>query len=387
MAKGGGSADDIVKAVLARLGVKPAVKSAVRKAPAKVAPKATAKAATSVPAKTLSRAERKAANSARNKATQEKLIAERAAEAPAKKKARQEANRAKGVARGNRKADEAYGYRTNLKNQKAKAWFEKEVDKISRTIDQSERISVRGSQGRKDAIRKQINKLDEYAKKEGYELKLSDKKQIIKGVLEDARKAGEWGNKRLRQVVGQTGGKTTKEMVDMGARRARAEEIKTGKIVTGKKPDYMTAQNKAEQKRLTALYEKQQQDKLIKKADSKIGTARGPRKKVDKPFVKTKSEIALERAQAGNARKSVIDPKVAKMSPAERKKFLASENKKWKNLKGVKISGRGMTDKEAKDKLASLGEREIRRSAVRAKKVKPSPEGLRRQFSSKEPRK
>jgi hypothetical protein len=381
MAKGGGSADDIVKAVLARLGVKPAAaaKGAVRKAPAKVAP--------SVPAKAMSRAERKAANSARNKATQEKLIAERAAESPAKTAARREANKAKGVARGNRKADEAYGYRTELKNKKAKAWFEKEVDKISRTIDQSERIAVRGSQGRKDAIRKQINKLDEYAKKEGYELKLSDKKQIIKGVLEDARKAGEWGNKRLRQVVGQTGGKTTKEMVDMGARRARAEEIKTGKIVTGKKPDYMTAQNKAEQKRLTALYEKQQQDKLIKKADSKIGTARGPRKKVDKPFVKTKSEIALERAQAGNARKSVIDPKVAKMSPAERKKFLASENKKWKNLKGVKISGRGMTDKEAKDKLASLGEREIRRSAVRAKKVKPSPEGLRRQFSSKEPRK
>jgi hypothetical protein len=385
MAKGGGSADDIVKAVLARLGVKPAAaaKGAARKAPVKVAPKASS----SVPAKTLSREERRAANSARNKATQEKLIAERAAESPAKKAARREANKAKGVARGNRKADEAYGYRTELKNKKAKAWFEKEVDKISRTIDQSERIAVRGSQGRKDAIRKQINKLDEYAKKEGYELKLSDKKQIIKGVLEDARKAGEWGNKRLRQVVGQTGGKTTKEMVDMGARRARAEEIKTGKIVTGKKPDYMTAQNKAEQKRLTALYEKQQQDKLIKKADSQMGTARGPRKKVDKPFVKTKSEIALERAQAGNARKSVIDPKVAKMSPAERKKFLASENKKWKSLKGVKISGRGMTDKEAKDKLASLGEREIRRSAVRAKKVKPSPEGLRRQFSSKEPRK
>jgi len=385
MAKGGGSADDIVKAVLARLGVKPA--AAVKSTTKSVVRKAPAKAAASVPAKTLSRAERKAANSARNRATQEKLIAERAAEAPAKKKARQEANRAKGVARGNRKADEAYGYRTNLKNQKAKAWFEKEVDKISRTIDQSERISVRGSQGRKDALRKQINKLDEYAKKEGYELKLSDKKQIIKGVLEDARKAGEWGTKRLKQVVGQTGGKTTKEMVDMGARRARAQEIKTGKIITGKKPDYMTAQNKAEQKRLTALYEKQQQDKLIKKADSKMGTARGPRKKVDKPFVKTKSEVALERAQAANSRKSVIDPKVAKMSPAQYKKFLASENKKWKKVKDVKISGRGMTDKEAKDKLASLGERDIRRSAVRAKKVKPSPEGLRRQFSSKEPRK
>ena len=296
MAKGGGSADDIVKAVLERLGVKPT--AAAKSTTKSVARKAPAKAAASVPAKTMSRAERKAANSARNKATQEKLIAERAAEAPAKKAARREANKAKGVARGNRKADEAYGYRTNLKNQKAKAWFEKEVDKISRTIDQSERISVRGSQGRKDALRKQLNKLDEYAKKEGYELKLSDKKQIIKGVLDDAKKAGEWGTKRLKQVVGQTGGKTTKELVDMGARRARAQEIKTGKIVTGKKPDYMSAQSKDLQKRLTALEEKQMQDKLIKKADSKMGSARGPRKKVNKPFKKTKSEINLEKAES-----------------------------------------------------------------------------------------
>ena len=385
MAKGGGSADDIVKAVLARLGVKPT--AAVKSTTKSVVRKAPAKKAASVPAKAMSREERRAANSARNKATQDKLIAERAAEAPAKKAARIEANKAKGVARGNRKADEAYGYRTQLKNQKAKAWFEKEVDKISRTIDQSERIAVRGSQGRKDAIRKQINKLDEYAKKEGYELKLSDKKQIIKGVLEDAKKAGEWGTKRLKQVVGQTGGKTTKEMVDMGARRARAQEIKTGKVITGKKPDYMTAQNRAEQKRLTALYEKQQQDKLIKKADSKMGDARGPRKKTAKKFEKTKSEIKLEEAQARNARKSVIDPKVAKMTDAQRKKFLAAENKKWKQLKDVKITGRGITDAEAKKKLADLGEREIRRSAVRTKKVKPSPEGLRRQFSSKEPRK
>ena len=313
MPKGGGSADDIVKAVLARLGVKPTVKSAVRKAPAKVAPKATAKATSSVPAKAMSREERRAANSARNKATQEKLIAERAAEAPAKKAARIEANKAKGVARGNRKADEAYGYRTQLKNQKAKAWFEKEVDKISRTIDQSERIAVRGSQGRKDAIRKQINKLDEYAKKEGYELKLSDKKQIIKGVLEDAKKAGEWGTKRLKQVVGQTGGKTTKEMVDMGARRARAQEIKTGKIVTGKKPDYMSAQSKDLQKRLTALEEKQMQDKLIKKADSQMGSARGPRKKVNKPFKKTKSEINLEKAESeASGRISARSPEAKK---------------------------------------------------------------------------
>lgn len=319
MAKGGGSADDIVKAVLARLGVKPAAvksttKSVVRKAPAKKAP--------SVPAKAMSREERRAANSARNKATQEKLIAERAAEAPAKKKARQEANRAKGVVRANRRADEAYGYRTNLKNQKAKAWFEKEVDKISRTIDQSERIAVRGSQGRKDAIRKQIKKLDEYAKKEGYELKLSDKKQIIKGVLEDAKKAGEWGTKRLKQVVGQTGGKTTKEMVDMGARRARAQEIKTGKILTGKKPDYMSAQSKDLQKRLTALDERQMQDKLIKKADSKMGASRGPRQKVNKPFKKTKSEINLEKAE------SEASSRISARSP-EAKKALDRMNKDY----------------------------------------------------------
>lgn len=386
MAKGGGAADDIVKAVLARLGVKPAVKSAVRKAPAKVAPKATAKAASSVPAKTLSREERRAINSARNKATQEKLIAERAAEAPAKKKARQEANRAKGIVRANRRADEAYGYRTNLKNQKAKAWFEKEIDKISRTIDATERVSVKGSQGRRDMLTKQINRMKDYATKEGYELKLSDIRGIVKSALDDSAKAGAWAEKRLKNLVGQTGGKTTREMVDMGARRARSEEIKTGKILTGKKPAYMSAQSKDLQKRLTALDERQMQDKLIKKADSKMGAARGPRKKTTKKFEKTKSEIKLEQAQASNARKSIIDPKVAKMSPAERKKFLAAENKKWKELRNVKITGRGMTDAEAKKKLADLGEREIRRSAVRTKKVKPSPEGLRRQFSSKEPR-
>jgi len=91
-------------------------------------------------------------------------------------------------------------------------------------------------------------------------------------------------------------------MIDMGARRARSEEIKTGKILTGRKPDYMSAQSKDLQKRLTALDEKQMQDKLIKKADSKMGPARGPRKKVNKPFVKTSSEIKLEKAQERNAK-------------------------------------------------------------------------------------
>lgn len=319
MAKGGGSADDIVKAVLARLGVKPTAaksttKSVVRKAPAKKAP--------SVPAKPMSREERRAANSAKNKATQEKLIAERAAEAPAKKKARQEANRAKGVVRANRRADEAYGYRTNLKNQKAKAWFEKEIDKISRTIDATERVGVKGSQGRRDMLTKQINRMKDYATKEGYELKLSDIRGIVKSALDDSAKAGAWAEKRLKNLVGQTGGKTTKEMVDMGARRARSEEIKTGKILTGKKPAYMSAQSKDLQKRLTALDERQMQDKLIKKADSKMGASRGPIKKVDKPFKKTKSEINLEKAE------SEASSRISARSP-EAKKALERMNKDY----------------------------------------------------------
>lgn len=320
MAKGGGSADDIVKAVLARLGVKPA--SAVKSTTKSVTRKAPAKAASSVPAKTLSREERRAINSARNKATQEKLIAERAAEAPAKKKARQEANRAKGIVRANRRADEAYGYRTNLKNQKAKAWFEKEIDKISRTIDATERVGVKGSQGRRDMLTKQINRMKDYATKEGYELKLSDIRGIVKSALDDSAKAGAWAEKRLKNLVGQTGGKTTKEMVDMGARRARSEEIKTGKILTGKKPAYMSAQSKDLQKRLTALDERQMQDKLIKKADSQMGTSRGPRQKVNKPFKKTKSEINLEKAE------SEASSRISARSP-EAKKALDRMNKDY----------------------------------------------------------
>lgn len=377
MAKG--PYDDIVRKVLERLSAN-APKTAAKTT------KSVGRKAASVPAKAMTKAERSAANRAKSAADRAKYDAKLAAERPAEKAARTAENKARGVARGNRKAEQAYGYRTELKNNKAKAWFEKEVDKISRTIDQSERISVRGSQGRKDALRKQISKLDEYAKKEGYELKLSDKKQIIKGVLDDAKRAGDWGNTRLKQVIGQTGGKTTKEMVDMGARRARSQEIKTGKIITGKKPVALTANEQDTQRRLTRLYEKQQQDKLIKKADSKMGTAKGPRKKVSKPFVKTKSEIALERAQASNARKSVVDPKVAKMTEAQRKKLVADTIKEKNRLKNVKVSGRGYTDAEAKAKLANLGEREMGLSdRLRSKKAKPkpSPEGLRKQFSKK----
>jgi hypothetical protein len=47
------------------------------------------------------------------------------------------------------------------------------------------------------------------------------------------------------------------------------------------------------------------------------------------------------------------------MSPAERKKFLAEQNKEWKRLKKVKPSGRGIADKDAKDMLADLGKREL----------------------------
>jgi hypothetical protein len=385
MAKGGGSADDIVKAVLARLGVKPAAaaKGAARKAPAKVAPKASP----SVPAKAMSKAERKAANSARNKATQEKLIAERQATAPARKAAKTEANRAKGTARANRKTDEAYGgpNATDIKIEKARAYYEREVDKLQRTIDATERKLTKGSQGRRDMLKKDLENF-----KKRYDLpKLSagDSLGVVRESLKLAQDANRWSKKRLEQLIKQTEGKDFKQTVQMGARRARVIENKTGKRLTGSTPARITKKEIVTQKRLAELRSKGRFDAVIKKADSKMGPARGPRKKTAKKFEKTPSEIKLEQAQAANARKSVIDPKVAKMSPAQRKKFLASENKKWKSLKDVKISGRGMTDAEAKKKLADLGEREIRRSAVRAKKVKPSPEGLRRQFSSKEPRK
>jgi len=359
MAKG--PYDDIVRKVLERLGANaPKATETVAKKAASTAGRRGASKAASVPAKTMTKAERSAANRARSAADRAKIDAKLAAERPAKKAARTEEAKRLGRERGNRKAEEAYGYGANqLKTNKAKAFFEREVDKAQRIIDATNRMGVKGSQGRRDMLTKQINKMKEYATKEGYELKLGDVRAIVKDALSDSAKANAFAKQRLANIVNETKSKTAKEVVEMGSRRARAQEIKTGKIITGSKPARITAKMSETQKRLSALEEKRKFDAVIKKADSKMGVARGSQPKKPKKVVEQESSKRLRAQQEKNAKKSVVDPRVAKMSPAERKKFLAEQNKEWKRLKKVKPSGRGIADKDAKDMLADLGKREL----------------------------
>lgn len=350
MAKG--PYDDIVRAVLERLGAK-APKAATGTG------KRTAKKAASTVAKPMTKAERSAANRAAHAAKQQALNAERAAARPAEKAARTAENKAKGVARANRKAEEAYGYGASpVKRQKAYAFYEKEVEKLNRTIDATERLLSKGSQGRRDMLKKELDRF-----KKRYDVpKLSagDSLGVVRGAIEKAQKNNAWAKKRLEALVKQTESKTWKETVDMGSRRARAIEIKTGKVVTGQKPAYMTRQEKDLQKRLNAQLEKQEYEKVIKKADSKMGAARGSQPKKPKKVVEQESSKRLRAAQDKNAKKGVIDPRVAKMTPAQRKKFLAEENKKWKAIKDrSKISQSRMSDTEAKEKLAKLGKSEM----------------------------
>lgn len=349
MAKG--PYDDIVRKVLERLGAN-APKAAT------TTTKSVGRKAASVPAKTMTKAERSAANRARAAADRAKVDAKLAAERPAKKAARTAEAKAKGVARANRKSEEAYGYGANqLKTNKAKAFYEREVDKLNRTIDATERLLSKGSQGRRDMLKKELEGF-----KKRFDLpKLSagDSLGVVREALEKAKRNNEWAKKRLEQVVKQTEGKTGKEVVEMGARRARAIEIKTGKTLTGSKPARITAKMSETQKRLTALEERKNFDKVIKKANSKIGAARGPQPKKAKKVVEQESSKRLRAQQEKNAKKGVIDPRVARMSPAEYKKFIAQENAEWKRLKKVKPSGRGIADKDAKDMLADLGKREL----------------------------
>ena len=377
MAKGGGSIDDIVRQVMERLA-KNAPKTAANTA------KSGGRTAASVSAKTMTKAERSAANKAAHAAGQAKLMAKRAAERPAEKAARTAESSAKGLARSNRATDAAYGGSgaTDIKINKAKAYYETEVEKLNRTIDATEKKLSRGSQGRRDMLLKDLERF-----KKRYNLpslSAGDSLGVVRESLSMAKDANRFAKKRLEQLVKQTEGKNFKETVQMGARRARVIENETGKKLTGKKPDYVSASQKDLNRRMVDLRKKQMQDKLIKKADSKMGSARGPRKKVSKPFVKTKSEINLERAQAKNAKKSVVDPRVNRMTDAQRKKLVADTIKDKNRLKNVKVSGRGYTDAEAKAKLKALSERELGGSnRLRAKKSKPSPEGLRKQFSKK----
>jgi hypothetical protein len=341
MAKG--PIDDIVRQVMERLGAKApkAVKSV-----AKSAAKSTGRRGASVPAKAMTKAERSAANKAAHAVKQEALNAERAALRPAQKAARTAENKAKGVARANRKADEAYGGAgvTDIKITKAKAFYEREVDKLQRTIDATDRILSKGSQGRRDMLKKE---LEGFKKKYDVpKLSAGDSLGVVRGAIEKAQKNNAWAKKRLEQVVKQTEGKTFKETVEMGSRRARAIEVKTGKKLTGSTPARITKKEADLQKRLAALRSKDRYEKVIKKADSKIGASRGPSTKPKKQIVEQESSKRLRAAQEKNARKKVA--KTEKMSPAQRKKFLAKEFPKG-----------GMTDAQAKDQLMELGKREL----------------------------
>ena len=302
MAKG--PYDDIVRKVLERLGANaPKATETVAKKAASTAGRRGASKAASVPAKPLTKAERSAANRARSAADRAKIDAKLAAERPAKKAARTAEAKAKGVARANRKSEEAYGYGANqLKSNKASAFFEREVDKAQRIIDATNRMGVKGSQGRRDMLTKQINKMKEYATKEGYELKLGDVRAIVKDALSDSAKANAFAKKRLAGIVNETKGKTGREVVEMGARRARAIEIKTGKVVTGSKPARITAKMSETQKRLSALEEKRKFDAVIKKADSKMGPSRGPSNKPKKKVVETETSKRLRSQQDANAK-------------------------------------------------------------------------------------
>jgi hypothetical protein len=294
MAKG--PYDDIVRAVLERLG------ASAPKASSGTAKKVGRKA-TSVPAKPMTKAERSAANKAAWAKEKAERDAKLAAERPAQKAARTAEARAKGVTRANRKAEEAYGYGANqLKTDKAKAFFEREVDKAQRIIDATNRMSVKGSQGRRDMLTKQINKMKEYATKEGYELKLGDVRAIVKDALSDSAKANAFAKQRLSGIVSEVKGKTGREVVEMGSRRARAQELKTGKIITGSKPARITPKMSETQKRLSLLEERKKFDKVIKKADSKMGAARGPQPKKAKKVVEQESSLRLRSQQDANAK-------------------------------------------------------------------------------------
>ena len=357
MAKG--PYDDIVRKVLERLGAN--APKAATKAAKPTAKKATRKAA-SVPAKPMTKAERSAANRAAWAKEKAKSDAKLAAERPAKKAARTAEAKAAGVKRGNRKSEEKYGYGANqLKTNKAKAFFEREVDKAQRGIDATENVLAKGRDSAK--MEAEIRDIKQYMEKEGYKMSPSDVRAIVSENLRGAGLSRERFKRRLKFIVDETKGKPEREIVEMGARRARAEEIKTGKKITGKTPARITKKESELQKRLSLLEERKNFDKVIKKADSKMGTPRGPQKKKPKKIVEQESSKRLRAAQEANAKKNRIDPRVAKMTPAQRKKFLAEEDRRWKATPRRNITyGRGYADAEAKKRLADLAEREVPRS-------------------------
>ena len=345
MAKG--PYDDIVRAVLERLGASApkAAKPAAKKA-ASVTGRRTARKAVSVPAKPMTKAERSAANRAAWAKEKSKRDMKLASERPAKKAARTAEAKAAGRARGNRKADEAYGGAgvTDIKVAKAKAFFEREVDKAQRIIDATDNVLLKGRDSAK--LDAEIRDIKKYMEKEGYKMSPSDVKAIVAQTMRSAGFANKRGKNRLKFIVEDTKGKPFKELVETGSRRARQQEVKTGRIITGSTPARITKKEADLQKRLANLRSKGRFDAVIKKADSKMGPSRGPRKTKKVEIVEQESSKRLRAAQEKNVRKK--SAKTEKMTPAQRKKFLAKEFPKG-----------GMTDAQSKDILMELGKREL----------------------------
>ena len=331
MAKG--PYDDIVRAVLERLGAN--APKAATKAAKPAAKKVTRKAA-SVPAKPMTSAERKAANRAAWAKDKAKSDAKLAAERPAKKAARTAEAKAAGVKRGNRKSEERYGYGANqTKTNKAKAFFEREVDKAQRGIDATENVLAKGRDSAK--MEAEIRDIKQYMEKEGYKMSPSDVRAIVSENLRGAGLSRERFKNRLKFIVGETKGKPEREIVEMGARRARAEEIKTGKKITGKTPARITKKESELQKRLALLEERKKFDAVIKKADSKMGASRGPRKKTAKKVVEQESSKRLRSQQDANAnamRASLSRKKLSDKQIDLRLKRLSEDKKKAVKKKG-----------------------------------------------------
>ena len=290
MAKG--PYDDIVRKVLERLGANaPKAASSTAKSGGRTAP--------SVSAKAMTKAERSAANKAAHASRQGKLMAERAVEAPATKAARTAENRSKYIGKKMVEVNERWGG-GSMKLDKAKSYFGQEAEKFNKVIDATDRILTKGSQGRRDSLTKQITKVKEYAKKEGYDLSVSDIAAITKDSWKSASRTNTRAKGNLKYLMEKYGTMNRKELVDTGARKAMAYE-KRGKRLEGKKPDYMTANEKATQRRLANLEQRKQQERLIKKADSKMGSSTGARKKAYKPVVEKESSMRLRAAQDKNA--------------------------------------------------------------------------------------
>ena len=290
MAKG--PYDDIVRKVLERLSAN-APKTAAKTT------KAVGRKAPSVPAKGLTKAERSAANRAKSAADRAKSDAIRAAERPAEKAARKAVNRKKYIGKKMVEVDERWGG-GSMKLDKAKLYFGQEADKFNKVIDATDRILTKGSQGRRDSLTKQIKKMQEYAAKEGYKLSVSDIAAITRDSLKSASRTNTRAKGNLKYLMEKYGTMNRKELVDTGARKAMAYE-KRGKRLEGKKPDYMTADQKATQRRLADLDKRKQQEQLMKKADSQMGSSSGPRKKAYKPVVEKESSMRLRAAQDKNA--------------------------------------------------------------------------------------